>query len=152
MAGVNLCVGTDSLATFQGTAPTGYSMNFIVQNLQSQPAGPEELRPVSQRRWIPRGDGTDGLELNLFTEMRAFAAAYPALAPEDILRMVTLNPARALNRAGDLGELSAGARADLIAIPFGGQPEQAHDAVLAHPGTVAGVMIDGRWERQPLMR
>ena len=91
-AGVNLCLGTDSLATFQGTAPTGYSMNFIVQNLQSQPAGPEELLPVSQRRWIPRGDGTDGLELNLFTEMRAFAAAYPALAPEDILRMVTLNP------------------------------------------------------------
>ena len=69
--------------------------------------------------------GTDSLasndELNLFSEMQLFAATAPALAPEEILKMVTLNPAEALGMKGKLGELNAGAFADMIAIPFGGK-------------------------------
>jgi cytosine/adenosine deaminase-related metal-dependent hydrolase len=112
-AGVNLCLGTDSLAS---------------------------VRP---------GRG-DRLELDLFAEMRALAETSPELAAEDILRMATLNGARALHRAGQLGELSPGARADMIAVPFAGGRTGVHEAVLQHAGDVAALMIDGRWVTPPV--
>ena len=78
--------------------------------------------------------GTDSLasndELNLFSEMQLFAATAPALAPEEILKMVTLNPAEALGMKGKLGELNAGAFADMIAIPFSGKKREAAEVVL----------------------
>lgn len=111
-AGVNLCLGTDSLASVR-TAP--------------------RTRP----------------ELNLFLELRAFAAAHPETAPEAILRMVTVNAARALGLAGRLGELTPGAHADVIAIPFGGAPRDAYDAVVHHQGPVSASLIGGRWAVPP---
>ena len=111
-AGVNLCLGTDSLAT--------------VLPSPRQPA-----------------------ELNLFTEMQTLAAQAQAPAPETILKMATVNGARALGRQGALGELSAGARADLIAIPFSGRPADAYEAVVQHAGPVAASMIDGEWALAP---
>lgn len=111
-AGVNLCLGTDSLASLR-TAP--------------------RTRP----------------ELSLFLELRAFAAAHPETAPEAILRMVTVNAARALGLAGRLGELTPGAHADVIAIPFGGAPRDAYDAVVHHQGPVSASLIGGRWAVPP---
>jgi cytosine/adenosine deaminase-related metal-dependent hydrolase len=111
-AGVNVCLGTDSLATV---------------------------------RKHPKHE----LELNLFLEMRAFAAAHPDLAPDTILRMVTLNAARALGRAGRLGVLRRGAWADAIAIPFGGAPRDSYDAAVHHDGTVCASLIAGRWAVAP---
>lgn len=111
-AGVNLCLGTDSLASVR-TAP--------------------RTRP----------------ELSLFLELRAFAAAHPETAPEAILRMVTVNAARALGLAGRLGELTPGAHADVIAIPFGGAPRDAYDAVVHHQGPVSASLIGGRWAVPP---
>jgi aminodeoxyfutalosine deaminase len=70
---------------------------------------------------IPLLLGTDSLasnqDLNMFAEMRAMAEAFPSLSSLEILRMVTLEPAKALTRSGRLGELSPGALADFIAIP-----------------------------------
>lgn len=78
--------------------------------------------------------GTDSLasndELNLFSEIQLFAATAPELAPEEILKMVTLNPAEALGMKGKLGELNAGAFADMIAIPFSGKKREAAEVVL----------------------
>jgi len=111
-AGVNLCLGTDSLASVRkesGRAP----------------------------------------ELNLFAEMQALARAERTLAPEIILRMATMNGARALGRAGELGELSAGAFADLIAIPVRGRMAEVAEAVLHHAGPVAASMIAGQWAVPP---
>ena len=79
-AGVNICLGTDSLATVR---------------LRGKP------KP----------------ELDMFGEMRALAAWEPGLSPTDILRMATVNGARALGLAAQIGELSKKALADLIAIP-----------------------------------
>ena len=149
MAGVNLCLGTDSLATLAAPENPGRSMNFIVQNLLPANASSGDAGPRAQRRGFPRGDGTDGMELNLFVEMRAFANAYRALAAEDIVRMVTVNAARALQRGGELGELVPGALADLTVLPFDGQTGAAYAACLAHTGAVGGVMIDGRWALEP---
>ena len=111
-AGVNLCLGTDSLAS---------------------------VRKDSNR--LP--------ELNLFTEMQALAALEPTLDPEAILRMTTTHPGRALGRARELGELSVGALADLIAVPFDGALFDAASAVLHQRGNIAASMIAGQWAITP---
>lgn len=111
-AGVNVCLGTDSLAT---------------------------VRRVS--RALP--------ELNLFEELRAFAAAHPDVSPEVAVRMVTVNPARALGLAGRLGELKRGAWADAIAIAFNGAAHDAYAAVLEHTGPVQASLIAGQWAVEP---
>jgi len=84
-------------------------------------------------------------ELNMFTEMRAFAAAHPGVSPEVIVRMATQNGARALGMEESIGALFRGACADLIAIPFQGGIEDAHEAVVHHTGPVRASMIDGQW-------
>jgi cytosine/adenosine deaminase-related metal-dependent hydrolase len=89
------------------------------------------------------------VELNMFDEMRAFAAANPRVSPKTILRMATVNGALALGMAGQAGEISEKALADLIAIPFNGRTKHAHEAVLAHKGAVAASMIDGEWAIAP---
>jgi len=110
--GVNICLGTDSLAS------------------------------VTKVRGRP-------MELNLFTEMQSFAAAHPDVPPETIVRMATLNGARALGMKGIIGELSENALADLIAVPFAGNCADALEAVVHHVGDVAASMIDGEWVRPP---
>jgi cytosine/adenosine deaminase-related metal-dependent hydrolase len=111
-AGVNVCLGTDSLAT---TRKVG------------------KAKP----------------ELDMFAEMRALAHSDKTISPEEILRMATVNGARALGLAGKAGELSKNAFADLIALPYTGKSSRAYDAVLAHTGNVAASMIAGRWVIPP---
>lgn len=111
-AGVNVCLGTDSLATTRkesGRLPT----------------------------------------LSLFAEMQALARAAPELAPESILRMATVNGARALGQAGVIGEISPRAAADLIALPSSGPSSELFEAVIHHDGKVAASMIGGEWAVAP---
>ena len=61
----------------------------------------------------------------------------------------TVNGARALGLAGQIGELSEGALADIIAIPAATPKIEAYEAVLFHTGPVAASMIDGRWAVPP---
>jgi cytosine/adenosine deaminase-related metal-dependent hydrolase len=111
-AGVNICLGTDSLSTV-------------------------------------RKAGKQKLELNMFEEMRLLAANDKTISPAEILRMATVNGARALGMAGQAGELSENASADLIAIPFDGKIPDVYEAVLAHTDAVNASMIDGRWAIPP---
>ena len=104
--------------------------------------GTDSLASTTQRRREP-------LALDLFAEMRALAASTPELSAESILRLATINGARALHREGQIGELVAGACADLIAIPWNGRNADAYETVLAHPGDVAAAMIDGKWAVPP---
>jgi cytosine/adenosine deaminase-related metal-dependent hydrolase len=83
--------------------------------------------------------------LDFFAEMRAFAKAFPDVPSKQILQMATINGARALGMSGQIGELSAGALADVISIPFSGKPAAAYDAILAHTGLVSSSMIAGKW-------
>ena len=68
--------------------------------------------------------GTDSLasneDLSLFAEMRAFQKEFPSVSPEEIFKMVTVNPARALRYENALGRIQPGFRADLISIPCSG--------------------------------
>ncbi len=111
-AGVNVCLGTDSLASV--------------------------YRARQQH-----------VELNLFEEMRALAKNEPWLSARSILRMATLNGARALGLAGQIGELAEGALADLVALPLAGKVADIYDRVLHHAGDVAVSMIDGQWAIPP---
>jgi fatty acid-binding protein DegV len=52
---------------------------------------------------------------------------------------------------GQIGELSTGSFADVIAIPFSGKLSGVYDAVLAHKGDVSHSMIDGEWVRGELV-
>ena len=107
-AGVNLCLGTDSLAT---------------------------VRSVGKQK----------PELNLFEEMRALADADKSVSPEEIVRMATINGARALGLKGQIAEFCPDALADLIAIPDAGKKKDVYETVLDHAGPVHASMIDGRW-------
>jgi len=111
-AGVNLCLGTDSLASVYQT----------------------------RRQTV---------ELNLFDEMRALAQSEPSLSARSLVRLVTLNGARALGLPGRIGELSENSFADLIALPFAGSPAEIYDAILHHAGDVAASMIGGQWAMAP---
>jgi aminodeoxyfutalosine deaminase len=98
---VNVCVGTDSMASMRGR------------------------------------------ELNMFTEMKQFARMYPNVSSAKVLRLATLNGARALGMEGRIGELKRGAFADLIAVPFSGRAIDA-DACILHGGRASMVMVDGQ--------
>ena len=111
-AGVNICLGTDSMATV-------------------------------------RKGGKHKPELDIFAEMRALAGNEKAISPAEILELATVNGARALGLAGKIGELSSGAFADVIAIPFSGRSRDVHDAVVHHTGNVSASMIEGRWVIPP---
>lgn len=111
-AGVNVCLGTDSLASLE----------------------PKRKQP---------------LELNLFSELRSFARKNPRIAARAILRLATVNGARALGLAGKLGELTPRAYADLIALPYTGDTAGVHDAIINHGRAVTASMIGGHWAIAP---
>lgn len=111
-AGVNVCLGTDSLASIEGR-------------------------------------GKKPPELNMFSELRAFARKNPGTPAGTILRLATLNGAHALGLTGKIGELSKGAFADLIAIPCREKLADVPEAVLHHRGEVSASMIGGTWVLAP---
>ena len=101
-AGVNVCLGTDSLASVYKT-----------------------------RR--------QNVELSLFEEMRALARNEPSLSARKIVRMATLNGARALGLArADRRALPRAPLPISIALPFAGKAADIYDGVLHHAGGCGG--------------
>jgi cytosine/adenosine deaminase-related metal-dependent hydrolase len=111
-AGVNLCLGTDSLASI-----------------------------AKENRRKP--------ELDLFAELRTFAAKQPGLAPEEFLDLVTRNPAAALGLRGKVGELTRRAHADLLVLRSDAAPEAAAETIVHKRPEITGVMIGGEWAVEP---
>jgi imidazolonepropionase-like amidohydrolase len=58
--------------------------------------------------------------------------------------MVTRRPARAIGLGGKLGEITPGAHADLIAVPFNGPVSDVLAAVVENWTPIAWTMVDGR--------
>jgi cytosine/adenosine deaminase-related metal-dependent hydrolase len=92
--------------------------------------------------------GTDSLastdSLSLFGEMQALRRTQPWLSPEQVLRTVTVNPARALRRRGQLGQITPGAFADLIAFPTSGSLASIHEEIVEHTAPISWMMINGQ--------
>ena len=91
--------------------------------------------------------GTDSLastsSLSLLEEVRGLQKTNPWLTPEQLLRTVTVNPARALRYGGALGKIAPGALADLIAIPSTGSVATLHEEIISYTRPVPWMMIDG---------
>jgi aminodeoxyfutalosine deaminase len=93
--------------------------------------------------------GTDSLasndDLSLFAEMRAFQREFPSVAPEDVFKMVTTNPARALRQENRLGKISPGLPADLIAVPcdLATEQDRLFEEILRVSRPVNWMMIGG---------
>lgn len=107
-AGVNICLGTDSLA----------SVKKAGRSVSGEP-----------------------LELNMFAEMRAFTSTHADVPPEAILRMVTVNPARALNV--EVGQFAPNALADMIALEYSGPVTDAAGALVEHKPRLLKTVING---------
>ncbi len=110
-AGVNICLGTDSLAS-----------------VASKPK--------------------KAVALSMFLEMQQFARNNPDVSAEKILQMSTSNGARALGLAGKIGALSAGAFADLVALPFSAATDP-YETVVQNRADVTASLIEGAWAISP---
>jgi imidazolonepropionase-like amidohydrolase len=75
--------------------------------------------------------------------MAAYAAHDNTISPADILRLATINGARALGLEQELGSLAPRLRADLCAIPVHAANDEIEDAVIHHTGPVLATWIDG---------
>ena len=91
--------------------------------------------------------GTDSLasneSLSLFDEMRAFQKNFPGVSPEEILRMVTVNPARALRQEDGLGRIRPGFEADLVAVPCPGSTD-VFEQIISCNAAVSWSMVNGK--------
>lgn len=91
--------------------------------------------------------GTDSLasneSLSLFEEMRAFQRNEPAISPEKVLAMVTVNSALALGQQNTLGRIRPGFRADLIAIPYT-EGRDLFSEIVAFEDEINWMMADGK--------
>ena len=91
--------------------------------------------------------GTDSLasneSLSLFAEMRAFQRNEPAISPEKIFEMVTVNAASALRQQNTLGRIRPGFRADLIAIPCT-EDGDLFAEIVAFEGEINWMMVNGK--------
>jgi len=89
--------------------------------------------------------GTDSLasnsSLNLFAEMRALRRSHPHISAAELVDMVTRRSARAIGLPGKLGEITPGAHADLIAIPFAGEPSAVLEAVVENREPVNWMLV-----------
>ena len=94
--------------------------------------------------------GTDSLasndDLSLFAEMRAFRKEFPNVSAEEILQMVTVNPARALRQENAFGKIRSGLLADLIAVPVT-SPISAFDELIGFERKANWSMIGGITEK-----
>ncbi len=96
--------------------------------------------------------GTDSLastnSLSLFDELRLLQKNEPWLTPEELLRTITVNPARALRREKRLGRIAPGALADMIALPADGRLDTIYEEILNFREPIPWVMIDGKISSQ----
>jgi imidazolonepropionase-like amidohydrolase len=85
----------------------------------------------------------------MFSEMRALAVKDKTVSPLEILKMATVNSARALGLTEKIGELSKNALADLIAIPFAGNISESFEATVNFSSRIHASMIDGQFTIAP---
>lgn len=91
--------------------------------------------------------GTDSLasnnSLDMRAEMREALHKHPTLTNRQCLEMATLNPAKALNQEGRIGEISKGALADLVAFEMDIH-SNPYDAIIQSHQKPRLLMVNGR--------
>ena len=91
--------------------------------------------------------GTDSLasneSLSLFAEMRAFQRSEPGISPDEILKMITVNPAMALNQGNTLGRIRSGFCADLIAIQSS-EHDNPFEHIVQFDASIDWMVVNGK--------
>lgn len=91
--------------------------------------------------------GTDSLasneDLSLFAEMRAFQRREPAISPEEIVKMVTINPAMAFHQEKMIGRIRPGFCADLIAVQCS-EGDNSFERIVGFDGSIDWIMVNGK--------
>jgi cytosine/adenosine deaminase-related metal-dependent hydrolase len=113
---------------------------------------PPYLLPESLSAGVRVVLGTDSRasnpDLDLLADMRYVADKYPTIAPHAILRMATLDGARALGREPQLGSLTPGKWADIVALPLpkgaSGTPDNLLAAIFDANVRPCAVWLRGR--------
>ncbi len=85
-------------------------------------------------------------DLNLFAEMQHVAKAFPSIDPHAVLRMGTISGAEALGREAELGSITPGKLANLVAMRLGTNSPSIDEALnwlLANDGLPRRVWIHG---------
>ena len=93
----------------------GFSEVSLAKLDEVREAGLQSLESL-RRAGVKIGFGTDLLGPMHRYQSREFVIRAEATAPFDIIRSATIVNAELLNRAGELGIVAPGARADLIAV------------------------------------
>jgi cytosine/adenosine deaminase-related metal-dependent hydrolase len=120
--GVNICLGTDSAATIKAGQASSLSIDGLERDkLEACPT----------------------LFLDMFSEMRSFHRHHPKIPPREILKMATLNGARALGQQKNLGSIERGKFADLIAVPAPRHSKLIEETVIAARTPATFSMIGG---------
>ncbi|HKM69716.1 MAG TPA: amidohydrolase family protein [Stellaceae bacterium] len=108
-----------TLVTYDALHGFGKELGFSEVNMaklgEVREAGLHSLE-ILQRAGVKIGLGTDLLGPMHRHQSREFVIRAEAMAPFDIIRSATIVNADLLNRAGDLGVVASGGRADLIAV------------------------------------
>ncbi len=108
-----------TLVTYDALHRFGKELGFSEVNMaklaEVREAGLHSLE-ILQRAGVKIGFGTDLLGPMHRHQSREFVIRAEAMAPFDIIRSATIVNADLLNRAGELGVVASGARADLIAV------------------------------------
>ena len=98
---------------------------------------------------IPVGVGGDLVatapDLDVFNEVAALRQDHPGLAPAAALRIATLNGAKALGLASDLGTIEAGKRAALAVVGLNDPADDPLEAVTWSSETIAA-LEDAPWD------
>ena len=89
---------------------------------------------------VPVALGTDSLasspDLDMFAEMAALVKEHAGLAPATVLRMATLNGARALGLDDRLGSIEPGKLAALLVVPMADPAAKPFEVVCSNPAEI----------------
>ena len=139
-----------TLVTFDALHRDGRALGFPEASLEKlkevREAGLASLE-ILERARVKIGFGTDLLGAMHRYEGREFVLRAEAMAAFDIIRSATIVNAEILNRAGELGVVAPGARADLIALD--GDPLADISLLDGEGEHLAMVMKDGAFYKRP---
>ena len=139
-----------TLVTYDALYRFGRDLGFPEASLAKlgdvREAGLRSLE-ILQAAKVAIGFGTDLLGAMHRHQSREFVIRAEAMAPFDIIRSATIVNAELLNRAGEIGVVAPGARADLIAVD--GDPLADISLLDGQGEYLTHIMIDGVFCKRP---
>ncbi len=104
----------------------------------------ENLQEIGANICVASDSLASNNSLDLRAEIREARWKHPHVNNEDWVKMVTVNPARALGQEGQLGVLAPGAKADLAAFHLDGPYHDPYDALINSRHLARLVLMNGQ--------